>query len=418
MEVEFAYGTGGLCLDLPEGRTTVVTPRPLAAAPDPRAELLAALRRPVSGPPLRQRVRRGQSVAIAVCDGTRPQPRASVLEALLAELEGIARLDDIVVLVATGTHRANNHSELLEMLGPDVLSSVAVLNHDARDAATLAQAGHLEDGTPVWLNARWLEADVRITTGLVEPHFFAGFSGGPKLVAPGLAGLATTLRLHDAARIGHPNARWGVTEGNPVLDDIRAIAAATGVTFSLDVTLDNRHNIVRAFGGDLFAAHAAACESVRRSAMQPVPERFDVVVSSNAGFPLDQNLYQAVKGMSAAAGVVKPGGTVICLAECRDGFPDGGDYHRTLAAATSAAKLLEEIKLRAEVVPEQWQIQVQAEIMCRARVVVSTSFISDEALSAAHLEQTHDVEATVAQAGPRATICALPYGPTTVPYVN
>ena len=149
------------------------------------------------------------------------------------------------------------------MFGDAVVDSVRIVNHDARDAGQLAFAGTLGDGVPVWLNRTWLEADVRITTGFVEPHFFAGFSGGPKLVAPGLAGLETVLVLHDAARIGDPRATWGVTEGNPIHDDVRAIAAATGVTFGLDVLLNRDKDIVAAFGGDLLAMHAAACR--RRS---------------------------------------------------------------------------------------------------------------------------------------------------------
>ena len=187
--------------------------------------------------------------------------------------------------------------------------------------STLTWMGRFGADVPVWLNSEWARADVRITTGFVEPHFFAGFSGGPKLVAPGLAGLETTLVLHDAARIGHPDARWGVTHGNPVHDDVRAIAAATGTHFSLDVVLDGAHRIAQAFGGELFAMHEAACASVRRTAMRAVPEPFDVVLTTNSGFPLDQNLYQAVKGMSAAAQVVRPGGAIVCAAECRDGFP-------------------------------------------------------------------------------------------------
>jgi nickel-dependent lactate racemase len=258
---------------------------------------------------------------------------------------------------------------------------------------------------------------VRITTGFVEPHFFAGFSGGPKMVAPGLAGLETTLTLHDAARIGHPDARWGITQGNPVHDDVRAIAAATDVTFALDVIIDRNHAIIAAFGGDILEMHRVACDSARSICMREVPGPFDVVVTSNAGFPLDQNLYQAVKGMSAAAQVVKAGGTIVCVAECRDGFPDHGSYRGELTAASSVDELLQSIVTRERTIPDQWQIQIQANIMSRARVIVHTSFISDADLAAAHLEQTHDVEGAIEAAGLDARICVLPEGPLTVPYV-
>jgi nickel-dependent lactate racemase len=272
----------------------------------------------------------------------------------------------------------------------------------------------------VWLNREWVDADVRITTGLVEPHFFAGFSGGAKMVAPGLAGLETTLTLHDARRIGDPNARWGVIEGNPVQDDVRAIAAATGTSFTLDVIVDAQHRLVRAYGGELDAAHRAACAEAMKTVMRRLPGRFDVVVTSNAGFPLDQNLYQTVKGMSAAAQVVKPGGTIVCAAECRDGFPDHGGYRDQLASAASPQALLEEISGRRETVPDQWQIQIQAAIQILARVVMHTSTLSDAELARAHLEQTRDIATTVgdalAAAGDEATVCVLPEGPQTVPY--
>jgi nickel-dependent lactate racemase len=419
--VELAYGGGALPVELPADRTTVVVPTHPPAASDQRAVVHAALRSTVAGLPLREVVRPGQAVAISICDGTRPQPRRIVVPAILDELDGVARPEDITVLVATGTHRGNTDEELRAMLGDDVLGRVRVVNHDARDADALVWAGRLGAGVPVWLNRLWVDADVRVTTGFVEPHFFAGFSGGPKMVAPGLAGLETTLTLHDAARIGHPSARWGITEGNPVHDDVRTIAAATGTDFALDVILDGEKRIVRAFGGELFAVHRAACVVAKEVAMRTVPSRFDVVLTSNSGWPLDQNLYQTVKGMSAAAQVVKPGGLIVCAAECRDGFPDHGSYRSELESAASPRELLDAIERRGQTVPDQWQIQIQADIQTRARVVMHTSFLSDEELAGAHLEQTRDVSATVhdalAAAGPDASVCVLPEGPQTIPYV-
>ena len=184
----------------------------------------------------------------------------------------------------------------------------------------------------------WVSADLRITTGFVEPHFFAGFSGGPKMVAPGLAGMDTTLELHNARRIGDPRATWGVCEGNPVHDAVRAIAAATGVGFSLDVLLDREQRITRAFGGPVLEMHAPSAAVARQEAMRAVPDRFDIVVTSNSGYPLDQNLYQAIKGISAAAEIVRDGGTIICAAECRDGLPDHGNYAQLLASRRHARR--------------------------------------------------------------------------------
>jgi lactate racemase len=425
--VRLAYGEDGLAVELPAEQTTVVEPVHSAGAADQREVLRRALRQPVAGPPLRAVAQRGQKVAISMCDGTRAQPRHLMIPAVLEELDGIIDLDDVVILVATGTHRGNTEAEIRAMLGDEVVDSVQVVNHDARDASSLVHLGIHGGGThgrgvPVWLNRHWVEADLRITTGFVEPHFFAGFSGGPKLVAPGLAGLDTVLTLHDARRIGHPNATWAVCEGNPVHDDIRAVVGAVGgVGFGLDVVLNREQEIVEAFGGALFEMHAAAREAARRLAMRPVPDLFDVVVTTNSGFPLDQNLYQSVKGMSAGATVVREGGTIICAAECRDGFPDHGSYREVLSSAPSPRALLEAIEARPETVPDQWQVQVQAKVQSRARVVMHTSYLSDDALAAAHLEQTADISATVAAAlraaGPEARVCVLPEGPQTIPYL-
>ena len=419
--VHLAYGTHGLVVDLPADRTTVVEPRWEPTAEDPPALLREALRAPVAGPPLRDRVQHGQTVAISVCDATRPQPRELMVRAVLDELDGLVRLEDVVVLVATGTHRANTDAEVRAMLGDEIVDSVRVVNHDARDDSTLTWMGTHGDGVPVWLCTEWVQADVRITTGFVEPHFFAGFSGGPKMVTPGLAGLETVLVLHDARRIGHPDARWGVCEGNPVHDDIRAAAASTGATFSLDVVLNREQGIVAAFGGDLFAMHEVARERSRELAMAPVDREFEVVLTTNAGYPLDQNLYQAVKGMSAAATVVRPGGLIVCAAECRDGFPDHGSYREVLASAASPQALFEEISARERTVPDQWQVQVQAKISMRARVGVHSEHLTDDDLRSAHLEPVPDlveaVERALSDAGPDARLCVLPEGPMTIPYL-
>ena len=384
--VRIAYGSTGLTVELPADRTTVVAPSHQEAALDVPGALRDALAKPVAGPPLREVVRPGQRIAVSLCDATRPQPRRLMVEALLAELEGISTREDFVLLVATGTHRGNTDAELRDMLGDEIVDTMRIVNHDARDAASLTWVGRLGDGVPVWLNSEWVQADVRITTGFVEPHFFAGFSGGPKLVAPGLAGLDTVLTLHDAARIGSPQATWGVIEGNPVHDDIRAIAAATGVDFAFDVVLNSEQQVVRAFGGEILAMHARGARggagavdaggaaALRRGGDDATP-----------AIPLDQSLYQAVKGMTAAATVVKPGGLIICAAECRDGFPDHGSFREVLGSEDSPAALLRAISARTETVPDQWQVQVLARVLAQARVGVHTTYLTDEDLRSAHL---------------------------------
>jgi nickel-dependent lactate racemase len=416
--ITLAYGSSGLPVDVPAD-ATVVSPRHADPAADPMYVLRRALRQPVAGPPLSELIRPGQRVAIAVCDVTRPQPRALQLAAIAEVLDGVVRPEDVVVLVATGTHRSSTPEERLAMLGPDVLGSWRVVDHDARDEAALVDLGMVGD-VPLRLSREWVAADLRITTGFVEPHFFAGFSGGPKMVAPGLAGLETVLALHNARRIADPRATWGVTVGNPVHDAIRAIAASTDVGFALDVLIDDRHRVTRAFGGEVLAMHAAACRAARDEAMQPVAAPFDVVVTTNSGYPLDQNLYQAVKGMSAAAEVVAPGGTIVCAAECRDGLPDHGAYANLLSSEPSPAALMASILARAETIPDQWQVQVQARVQAKAQVLLRTDGLTDDQVRGAHLEPVADVTEAVASlvAGrPGASVCVLPQGPQTIPYL-
>jgi lactate racemase len=420
VKVRLDYGSDGLEVVLPDERVTVIEPMFRAAVPDAHATLLEAIRNPVEGPPLRQLVRPGQRVAISVCDVTRAQPRREQILALLDEMPGIAR-KDITILIATGTHRANTPDELERMLGRELLADCRVVNHDARDRSVLVAAGTTSTGVPVFLNREWIEADLRLTTGFVEPHFFAGFSGGPKMIAPGLAGLDTVMMLHDARRIGHPNAVWGITEGNPVHDDVREIARMVPSHFSLDVTLNRDQKITRAFAGNMFAEHRAACAYAKDTAMRSVPAPFDVVLTTNSGYPLDQNLYQAVKGMSAAAKIVRERGTIVCAAECRDGLPSHGSYGAVLASRPNPAALLEMINEPGYSLPDQWQVQVQAQIQIKADVLVKTGGLGPGEVRAAHFTPIEDVGAAVrdamTRAGVTSTLCVLPQGPQTIPYL-
>ncbi len=421
MILRLDYGQGHLPTDFPSDSTTVIEPKYLPPLPDPARELRKALQFPMGKPPLKELVHAGQKVAISVCDITRAQPRQLMIEALLAEMPGV-RTEDVTIFIATGTHRRNTEDEIDKMLGSEIARTCRVVCHNARDISSLIDAGKTSTGVPILLNRGWLEADFKITTGFVEPHFFAGFSGGPKMVAPGLAGLETVMHLHNVERIGHPKATWGVIEGNPVHDDVREIARKTGVDFAFDVTLNRDQQITAAFAGDIFQEHAAACAFAKENAMQRVDQLFDVVVTTNSGYPLDQNLYQAVKGISAAAKIVKTGGTIICAAECRDGIPSHGAYREILASGSSPRELLDMITAPGYSRPDQWQVQVQAQIQLKARVMLKSDRLSDEQIRAAHFEPVHDITAAansaLRQAGPQAVICVLPHGPQTIPYLE
>ena len=417
MKVRLAYGREGLEVELPDERTTVIEPTFVPGLPDAKGAILTALRNPIGTPSLRQIVEPTQSVAISVCDITRPMPSKTLLPLLLGELRHIPP-GNITILIATGTHRTNTEEELAEMLSEGVVDNFRVVNHDGFNDDSLEEIGSTDSGIQVRLNRRWVESDIRITTGFVEPHFFAGFSGGPKMVAPGLAGFPTIMRLHDAAMIGHPNARFAKTVGNPIHDAIREIARISSVDFSVDVTINRDKRITSVYAGELFAVHKAACAVAQRLAMQPVPAPFDLVLTTNSGYPLDQNLYQAVKGMSAAAQVVRDGGRIICAAECSEGVPEHGQYRDILASCGSPSEVLEMIQQTEYERHDQWQAQIQAQIQMKADVYLKSSFLNEQQVTDAHLTPVGRIEDTIADCGPDASICVLPEGPQTIPYIS
>lgn len=416
--VRLAYGRGGLEIEVPAD-AEVLEPRLHPGLADEAAVLREAMRRPLSSPPLRELVPTGASVGVSVCDVTRPFPARRVLPVLLDELDA-AGAGAITVFIATGTHRACSAAELEAMLGAEVLARVSVVQHDAFDETRHRDLGRVPGSTaPARLEAAFLDQAVRLTTGFIEPHFFAGFSGGPKMVAPGLAQLETVLELHSAARIGDPRASWGVTRGNPVHDAIREVAGRAGIAFNLDVTLNRDQAITAVFAGDPSASHAAGCEHALRTAMVQVREPYDVVVTTNSGYPLDQNLYQTIKGISAAAQIVRSRGVIVAASECSDGMPAHGRYGELLHGARGPADFLDRLSRAGTAVHDQWQVQVQAQIQLRARVLVHTAGVTPDDLRAAWLEPVEDVTECLRELAVEGRrIAVLPLGPQTIPYVG
>lgn len=407
-------------VELPDGRTTVIEPSPTPGLADERGSVLRALEQPIGARPLREWVKPGDEICIVFTDITRATPNERLIPWLLEHLGAVPR-DQITLLNALGTHRPNTRAELEQMLGPAVVNNYRVLNHEAGEPGALIQVGRTRDGRPALLNRRLVEADVRIVTGFIEPHFFAGFSGGPKGIMPGVAGLETVMSNHGAKHIGDPGATFGKTEGNPIWEEMRDIALLAGPSFLVNVALNHQGAITGVFAGDLLAAHQAGCEFVRRSAMQRFDARFDLVVTTNSGYPLDQNLYQGVKGMSAGARVLKPGGTLILACECRAGVPADSSFDRILRSAGGPDEILAALAAFDSPRPEQWQAQIQALVQRHARVLLHSS-LPDDVVRAAHLTPCHDISAAVnGLVQDRANgmrIAVLPQGPLTIPYLG
>ncbi|MBV9119688.1 MAG: nickel-dependent lactate racemase [Chloroflexi bacterium] len=421
MKVKLAYGRSGMSVNMPDNRTTVIEPHFMPSIPDEGASVLHGLQHPIRSRPLRDVVGPEDSVAVVFCDLTRPMPNSLVLPVVLSQLEHVRR-EQIVLINATGTHRANTSEELEQMLGPDIVRDYRIVNHDAFDQATQTLVGRLEDGTEVWLNREFIKASKRILTGFIEPHFFAGFSGGPKMVAPGIAGIDTTLGLHSAKLIGDPRSTWGMTDGNPVWEQICEACRMVDVDFSLNVTINKKHQVTNVFAGELWHSHRIGVDFARKTAMRGVPQAFDVVVTTNAGYPLDLNLYQTVKGMSAAAQIVRPGGAIVVASECSDGIPDHGNFKKLLKQGGTPEGLLAMLEKPGFSMHDQWEAQVLALIEKKARVFLKAGYLSDQQIRDCMLAPIDSVDECVNQLleemGPNATVGVLPQGPMTIPFVQ
>jgi lactate racemase len=421
MIVPLAYGRGRLPVELPDDATTVIEPAHRPGLPDEVAALDAALASPIGAPPLREWIRPGAKVVVLFTDITRATPNDRLIPWLLSRLEswGVAR-DQITLLNQLGTHRPNTRAELEVMLTPGVVANYKVVNHEPENAEACIQFGVTRQGVPARINRIAAEADVRILTGFIEPHFFAGFSGGPKALMPGVAHMETVMSNHGVHNISDPRATFGVCEGNPVWEELLAIATRVGPSFLLNVTLNDHRQITGVFAGDLEAAHRAGRDFAKVAAMQPVKAPFDVVVTTNSGYPLDQNLYQGIKGVSAAARILKEGGLIILAAECSEGVPPRSSYDQILREGGSPEEVLANLAHAPRSRPEQWQAQIQALIQRRARVLLYSG-MDPATVRSVHLEPCTEIGCAVrselARLGAGARVAVLPQGPLTIPYL-
>jgi nickel-dependent lactate racemase len=422
MIVHLSYGRYGLKLDLPEN-IRVLRSNYLPGVPDEVKAIQHALRNPVGSETLAQIVQPGKKVVIVHTDITRATPNDRLLPVILQEIEesGICP-QDITLLNGLGTHRLQTKKEMLQMLGDEIVDHYHCIQHDPYDYDNLVSLGKTSFGNQVRINRHYLEADIRILTGFIEPHFFAGFSGGPKSVLPALAGFESVWTNHSVANVAHPKATWGVTRGNPIWEEMKEVALMTAPSFILNVTLNVDQQITGVFGGELVRAHAEGCSFVKKSAMIPVDQYFDIVITTNSGYPLDQNLYQSVKGMMAANTIVKEGGAIICATACEDGIPDHGGYADLLKEGGSPQGLLEMVEQPGFQAPDQWQVQIQAMIQKRAEVFVYSDGLTESQIVESLFTPCKDIRATLAilkrKYGEDASIAVLPEGPLTIPYLS
>jgi len=419
--VRLAYGRGHLTVPLPVGRTEVMEPLFQPGLPDEKTGVEQALASPIGTRPLVEWLKPGVRICIVFTDITRATPNERIIPWILEALARAGVKDSqITLLNATGTHRGNTPAELETMLTKAVVDRYRIINHDCHDDASLVAVGNMRNGRPALLNRHLVEADVRIIIGFIEPHFFAGFSGGIKGIMPGVGGLDSIVGNHGAKNIGDARSTFGVTKGNPLWEELRDVALSIGDSFLVNVTLNESKAITGVFAGHMIEAHQAGIDFVRTSAMRKVDKPFPIVITTNSGYPLDMNLYQGVKGMRAAAQIIEPGGLIILAAECSEGLPTKSPHEELLFSASTAEELLGRICSEGFSWPEQWSAHIQTLIQKKAEVLLYSS-IPDEIVRRAHLTPCHDIAQAVndrlAKLGPDARVAALPQGPLTLPYL-
>ncbi len=419
MRVRLEYGRSGLEVALPD-QNVVKCLGYRAAAPlaSPEHVVRERLARPLGTPPLADLARGRSSACIAICDITRPVPNSILLPPILEtlEAEGIPR-DRILILVATGMHRPNHRDELREMVGEAILERYRIANHHGRDRSEHAFLGTSPRGVPVWIDNRYLSAELKIAVGLIEPHFMAGFSGGRKVICPGLAGIETVRDWHSPRFLEHPNARTAVLEGNPVHEENTWIARRAGCDFIVNAVIDDHRRILAVVAGDMEAAFAQGVDYVRGVVSDTVPEPVDIVVTTSAGYPLDATFYQSVKGMVAAVDIVKPGGTIILAAGLSEGI--GSPEFQSIFQEYPSAEAFMDRLLRTDYFKmDQWQVEELARVLRKARVVVVSDGIPCDVLQRHYVETAPSVEEAVAgclaRYGNHATIAVIPKGPYVV----
>lgn len=373
MKIELPYGKTKLSAELPSERVAAMLHSRLAdLEPCAPAETLVeqALANPIGSPPLWELARGKKRVVLLASDHTRPVPSRVIVPAMLREVRRGNPQAEITILVATGCHRGSTAAELEQKFGPELCASERILVHDcARDP--MVDLGTLPSGAPLEVNQVAAQADLLIAEGFIEPHFFAGFSGGRKSVLPGVCSSRTVYANHCAALIGDPHARSGCLEGNPVHRDMVEGARRAGLRFIVNVACNGRKQVVAAFAGELEKAHLAGVEFLHGACRLEMEQPAGIVITGNGGYPLDQNIYQAVKGMSTADIVCREGGVIIMASACADGH-GGESFYRTFAGGETAGEILERIERTPmeETTPDQWQAQILARVMAKHPVVL------------------------------------------------
>ena len=416
MQIGVKYGRGFLDIDVPDqnlaGLLALQHQNPLRC---PETAVREVLTSPINSLPLAQLAQGQSSACIIISDITRPVPNKIILPPILKTLEhqGIPR-EKIVILVATGIHRPSTEEELEEMVGIDIMSNYRIVNHLSGEPDTHKYLGLTRNGTPVHIDKTYLESDVKIVTGLIEPHLMAGYSGGRKAICPGIASVETMKVMHGPQILEHPNASVGILDDNPFHIEATEIALMAGVDFNLNVAIDNLRQITGIFAGDLVESHRAGCEFVEKQVTATLPRLADVVIVSSAGYPLDTTFYQAIKGLLTAAEVVKPNGSIVLVAECSEGI-GSRPFTDLILETQNLDQFIQDIYQLANFVVDQWQLEELAKVARKVEIYFYSGGIPREQQRCLFVHPLESPQAGIDQAfakhGHDAQIAVIPEGP-------
>ena len=416
MKVEMRYGTGTLPLEIPAvnvvGVLEIAESVPL---PDENGAVREAIARPIASPPLAELAGGRESACIVISDITRPVPNKVILPPLLEVLKqsGIPR-EKITILIATGIHRPNNTEELETMVGSDIMETYRIVNHFSQKPETHAYLGKTENGTPVHINTTYLEADLKITTGLIEPHLMAGYSGGRKAICPGIASVETMKVMHGPELMEHPKSAVGILDGNPFHKEATEIARMAGVDFNLNVAIDKHRSITGIFAGELVESHRVGAAFVEKQAKVTLPAPADAVVVSSAGYPLDSTFYQAIKGLLTAVEIVKQGGSILLVAACSEGI-GSKPFTDLIFKTDDLTAFVQGLYNPANFVIDQWQLEELAKVARKADIYFYTDGIPyhQRAKLFVHPLKTpqEGIQEILDRYGANAQIAVIPEGP-------
>ncbi len=416
-EFDLAYGTSFIKAQVPEKNLSyVLATKEEPGLPDEAAAITAALRSPTGSAPLTDRLKAGDKVVVIVTDNTRACPEDRLLPPILAEIERKVPRKNITIIIALGLHPPLTKEMMVTRFGNNIVDNYTIINHDVNDTVNL---GKTPAGTYIDINRRVVEADFRLSTGFIEPHLFAGFSGGRKSIAPGVFSVRSAYHNHGYRNLENPNARPGVTRGNPVHEDMLELAKAAKLNFILNVILNKNKEITHVVAGDSVLAHEKGCDIARSIAGVKVPHKVDIAITTNSGAPLDHDFYQSVKGMDTASRITRDGGIIIEACLCNDGVGPK-EYYDVHKACKTPIEVMQKVK-REQPIGVQWENQILARIQMRQDIYL-VSQLDDKTVREMLTVPVRSIEDGIEKAlktlGNDAEIGVIPEGPMVIPILD